>query len=78
VARLNASPIGYLHITEPINNVAKAPKKQLTKPSVATYFRKIYKGVIIGGVDYSRDSGNRAAEFRVEALNEAIRPCVWR
>ena len=61
VERLNASPIGYLHITEPINDVSKAPK-ELTEPSVAAYFRKIYKGAIIGGVDYTQESGNRAIE----------------
>lgn len=61
VERLNAAPIGYLHITEPINDLAKIPK-QLTEPSVAAYFRRIYRGAIIGGVDYTQDSGNRAIE----------------
>ncbi|GAA0543274.1 N-ethylmaleimide reductase [Rhizomicrobium palustre] len=61
VARINASPIGYLHITEPTNAHEHLPK-ELFAPSVAAYFRPLYHGTIIAGVDYSQESANRALE----------------
>lgn len=59
VERLNLSPIGYLHITEPVNAL-RGPAAELLAPTVAAWFRKMYHGTIIGGVDYTQDSGNTA------------------
>lgn len=58
-ARLNASPIGYLHISEPTNAHNHLPA-ELFAPSVAAWFRPLYRGTIIGGVDYTQDSANTA------------------
>jgi NADH:flavin oxidoreductases, Old Yellow Enzyme family len=59
VTRLNASPIGYLHISEP-TNVHDTLPAELFAPSVAAWFRPLYHGTIIGGVDYTQDSANAA------------------
>lgn len=59
VDRINAEPLAYLHIMEPINDLVGLPS-HLVEPSVAAYFRKIYRGTLIGAVDYTQDSANEA------------------
>ena len=59
VDRVNAAPLAYLHIMEPINDLEGLPP-YLTHPSVAAYFRKKYRGTLIGAVDYTWDSANEA------------------
>lgn len=61
VERINAAPIAYLHIMEPINDPAGLPRG-LIEPSVASYFRKRYRGTLIGAVDYSFESANEALQ----------------
>jgi N-ethylmaleimide reductase len=55
----NAAPLAYLHIMEPITDLAELPE-ELIEPSVAAYFRKRYRGTLIGAVDYTFDSANEA------------------
>ena len=59
VARINAEPLAYLHVMEPINDLDGLPS-HLIHPSVAAYFRKRYRGPLIGAVDYTWDSANEA------------------
>ncbi len=59
VARVNAAPIAYLHIMEPIGSLDGLPD-DLIKPSVAARFRKAYRGTVIGAVDYTAESANEA------------------
>ncbi len=59
VERVNADPLAYLHIMEPIGDLDGLPA-ELIHPSVAAYFRKSYRGTLIGAVDYTFDSANEA------------------
>ena len=43
IARINAEPLAYLHVMEPINDLDGLPS-HLIRPSVAAYFRKQYGG----------------------------------
>ena len=59
VERVNADPLAYLHIMEPIGDLEDLPR-DLIHPSVAAYFRKTYRGTLIGAVDYTFESANEA------------------
>lgn len=59
VDRVNSAPLAYLHVMEPINDLEGLPP-HLIHPSVAAYFRKRYRGTLIGAVDYTWDSANEA------------------
>lgn len=59
IDRINAEPLAYLHVMEPINDLAGLPS-HLVHPSVAAYFRKRYRGPLIGAVDYTWDTANEA------------------
>lgn len=59
IERINAAPLGYLHIMEPIGDLDGLPRA-LIEPSVAAYFRKSYGGTLIGAVDYTFETANEA------------------
>lgn len=59
VDRLNAEKLAYLHVMEPINPVDLLPKA-IVQPSVVAHFRKLYKGTLIGAVDYTRETATQA------------------
>lgn len=59
IERVNAEPLAYLHIMEPIGDLNGLPH-DLVKPSVAAYFRKTYRGTLIGAVDFTFESANEA------------------
>ena len=59
VERVNAAPLAYLHMMEPIGSLDGLPQ-DLIIPSVAAYFRKSYRGTLIGAVDYTFESANEA------------------
>ena len=59
IERVNAEPLAYLHIMEPIGDLDDLPGT-LINPSVAAYFRKSFRGTLIGAVDYTFESANEA------------------
>jgi N-ethylmaleimide reductase len=59
--RLDAGPIAYLHVMEPINDVAGL-LPALTSPSVAAAIRTMYGGTLIAAVDYTQDTANAALQ----------------
>lgn len=66
-SRLSDEAIGYLHVMEPINAIEQLPD-ELVRSSVAAYFRKCYRGTLIGAVDYTQETANRAIEDGVVDL----------
>lgn len=59
--QLDERGIGYLHVMEPINATEQLPD-YLTRPSIAAYFRKRFKGTLIAAVDYNQQTGNEAIQ----------------
>ena len=59
IERVNADPLAYLHIMEPIGDLDGLPP-DLIAPSVAAYFRRTYRGTLIGAVDHTFESANDA------------------
>lgn len=51
--------LAYLHVMEPIGDTAGLPAR-LVHPSVAACFRGLYRGTLLGAVDYTQDSANAA------------------